>query len=170
MQKILAYIGRFSETEFVMFDQRDRKILELLQVQADMPIADLADRVNLSISACWRRIKRLEEDGFITARVTVLDRRKMNLPMTVFVMLRASKHTVEWIDQFRKVLSDIPEIVDAHRLTGDCDYVLKLLLPNIEYYDVIYKKLVAKLEFQSVSSYISMEQLKATLAVPTQHL
>jgi Lrp/AsnC family transcriptional regulator len=153
-----------------MFDQRDRKILELLQIQADMAIADLADRVNLSISACWRRIKRLEEEGFITARVTVLDRRKMNLPMTVFVMLRASKHTVEWIELFRKVLSDIPEIVDAHRLTGDFDYVLKLLLPNVEYYDVIYKKLVAKLEFQSVSSYISMEQLKSTLAVPTQHL
>ncbi len=150
-----------------MLDERDRLILDRLQANASLPVADLATSVNLSLSACARRIKRLEDEGYIAARVALLSRTAMNLPTTVFVAIRNARHSAEWHEPFSRLLADIPEIIEAHRLTGDIDYILKIAVPDVETYDLIYKRMVRKLEFSGISAYISMETLKAATALPT---
>ena len=150
-----------------MLDDRDRHLLALLQQDADTPVATLAGRVCLSASACSRRIQRLREEGYVRARVAVLDRQRMRVPTTVFVLLRSGRHAADWVEQFRRAIGDVGEIVEAHRLTGTYDYLLKLVLPNVEHYDAVYKRLTARIELFDVSAYISMETLKAETAVPT---
>jgi len=150
-----------------MIDDRDRKILSLLQENADYPVNDLASVVNLSVSACWRRIKRLEDEKYIARRTVQLDRKKIHLPTTIYVIVRTANHSLNWLEDFRSLIADIPEIVETHRLTGDVDYLLKVVLPNVEHWDVIYKRLVSKLQFHDISSYISMEEVKATSSLPT---
>ena len=149
-----------------MLDDRDRAILSCLQVNSDVAVAELAERVSLSLSACARRIKRLEDEGYIQARVALLNRAKMHVGTTVFVALRNARHASDWHEPFVRLLADIPEIQEAHRLTGDIDYILKIAVPDVETYDVIYKRLVNRLELSGISAYISMETLKATTAVP----
>lgn len=152
-----------------MLDIRDRRILEELQEDATVAVADLADTVGLSVSACWRRIKALEDAGFITRRVALIDRRKSNVPMTVFVVIRTSRHSMEWLDSFRKVIADIPEIVEAYRLTGDIDYLLRLVVPSVDVYDAVYKKMISRLDFTDITSSISMEELKFTTSIPLKY-
>ncbi len=150
-----------------MIDDRDRVLLALLQADADMPLAAMADRVALSPSACSRRVQRLREAGYILRRVALLDRRRMAVPTTVFALLRSGRHTSTWAEALRQIIQDVPEIVEAHRLTGNFDYVLKLVLPTAEHYDQVYKRLTDRVELVGVSAYISMEVLKAETAVPT---
>ncbi|MBS7538128.1 Lrp/AsnC family transcriptional regulator [Ancylobacter lacus] len=150
-------------------DIRDRRILETLQADATVPVADLADMVGLSVSACWRRIKALEEAGLIAARVALVDRRKANVGMTVFVGVRTSRHSIEWLEAFRKVMAEIPEIVEAYRLTGDMDYLLRIVVPGVEVYDAVYKQMISRLDFTDVTSFISMEELKYTTAIPLRY-
>lgn len=152
-----------------MLDVRDKRILEELQQDSSVAVADLADTVGLSVSACWRRIKALEDHGMISRRVVLLDRRKANLAMTVFVGVRTSRHSIEWLDAFRKAISDIPEIVEAYRLTGDIDYLLRLVVPSVDVYDSVYKQLISRLDFTDITSFISMEELKFTTAVPLRY-
>lgn len=152
-----------------MLDPRDRQILALLQADADMAVTVVADRVGLSVSACSRRIQRLREDGTIKRFVAVLDRQRMGVPTTVFVLIRSGRHAADWVETFRAAIADVPEIVEAHRLTGNFDYLLKLVLPNVEHYDVIYKRLTQRLELFDVAAYISMETVKADAALPTGH-
>lgn len=151
-------------------DERDRQILTLLQQNADYPISKMASLLHLSESACWRRIKRLEEDEFIARRVVLLNRARMHLPTTVYVFVKTSNHSMEWLEQFRSLVSEIPEITECHRLTGDVDYLMKIVLPNVEHWDNIYKKLVGGLRFFNISSYISMEEIKATTAIPAGYI
>lgn len=153
-----------------MLDARDRRILELLQGDASIPIAELADLVGLSQSACWRRIRTLEDDGLIAKRVVLVDRDKGNIAMTVFVGVRTSRHSMEWLEAFRKAISEIPEIVEAYRLTGEMDYLLRLVVPDVKAYDNIYKLLISKLDFTDITSFISMEELKYTTAVPLKYM
>ncbi|MBB5755145.1 Lrp/AsnC family transcriptional regulator [Prosthecomicrobium pneumaticum] len=153
-----------------MLDDRDRKLLDLLQADAETPIGTLADAVHLSISACSRRIARLKEEGYVARTVALVDRRRIGLPTTIFVLLRTSQHTADWLDDLRAVVADIPEIVEVHRLTGNVDYIMKIVLPNVEYYDVIYKAIVKRISLHDISAYISMETLKSDTAVPTRHL
>ena len=150
-----------------MLDHRDRQLLIHLQRDADASVTDLADRVSLSVSACSRRIARLRQDGYIARQVAILDRRAMKVPTTVFVMLRTTRHAADWLDAFRHAVADIPEIVEVHRLTGHYDYVLKVVLPNVEHYDIVYKDLVGRVELFDVSASISMETLKDDTALPT---
>ncbi|WP_300302403.1 Lrp/AsnC family transcriptional regulator [Ferrovibrio sp.] len=152
-----------------MLDPRDRKILDILQEDSAIPIADLAERTALSVSACWRRIRRLEEDGLIAKRVALLDRRKAKVPTTVFVSVRTSRHSMEWLEQFRQAIANIPEIVEAYRLTGEIDYLLRITVPDVETYDAVYKQLISRLDFTDISSFISMEELKFTTAIPTKY-
>jgi Lrp/AsnC family transcriptional regulator len=152
--------------EDTMLDDRDRRILEFLQADAGISVTDLAGHVSLSVSACSRRIQRLEESGHIARRIVVLDREKMGVPTTVFALIKTAHHSDEWIDKFRRVIADIPEIVEAHRLTGNQDYVLKIVLPRVEHYDVIYKQIVRKIELFDVSASISMELLKGGSSIP----
>lgn len=152
-----------------MIDSYDRAILALLQADADMPVIEIADRVCLSASACSRRIARLKEEGTIARRVALLDRARMGVPTTVFIVVKTTRHTADWLALFRTTVIDIPEIVEVHRLTGNFDYILKVVLPNVEHYDTIYKQLVHRIELADVSAYISMETLKLETAVPTSH-
>jgi Lrp/AsnC family transcriptional regulator len=153
-----------------MFDDKDRRILAILQEDADTPVSVIAEQVGLSTTPCWRRIKRMEEAGLIARRVVLLDRRKANVPMTVFVTIRASRHSIDWLDAFRRAIADIPEIVDAYRLAGDMDYILRLVVPSVEVYDGVYKSLISRVDFVDVSASISMEELKSTTTVPTTYL
>lgn len=153
-----------------MLDDRDRTLLALLQANADMPVADLAERVALSPSACSRRIARLKAEGYITGTMALLDRQKLNLPTTIFVLVRTGRHAEDWLDRFHRAVSDIPEIVEVHRLTGNVDYILKLALPTVEYYDVVYKQLLRRVELMDMSAYISMETVKLASGLPTGHI
>jgi len=152
-----------------MLDPRDRRILALLQDDSETPVTSIAERVGLSVSGCSRRIQRLREDGTIARCVAVLDRKRMGVPTTVFVLIRSGRHAADWLEAFRAAIADVPEIVEAHRLTGNFDYLLKLVLPNVEHYDVVYKRLTRRLELFDVAAYISMETLKLGTAVPTEH-
>ncbi|MBL0374386.1 Lrp/AsnC family transcriptional regulator [Rhizobium sp. KVB221] len=149
-----------------MLDDRDRKILSLLQSDGGMSVAELADIVNLSVSACSRRILRLESEGYILGRKAVLDRTKMGVPTTVFALVKTARHGDDWLAAFHRAIANIPEIVEAHRLTGNHDYILKIVLPRVEHYDVIYKQIIRQVELFDVSASISMEALKESGALP----
>lgn len=151
-------------------DAIDRKILDILQADATVPVAAIAESVGLSTAPCWRRIKRLEDDGVIQRRVALVDRRKANVPMTLFVSVRTTRHAVEWLEDFRRVIAGIPEIVEAWRLTGEVDYLLRIVVPDVDAYDAVYKRLINRLEFADISSAIAMEEMKFTTAIPTDYL
>ena len=152
-----------------MLDERDRKILSLLQADADLPVNEMADAVALSASACSRRIARLREEGYILRSTVELDRGKMGLPTTVFVIVRTGSHAADWLEKFHAAVATIPEIVEVHRLTGNFDYIIKIVLPNVEHYDVVYKQLVGRIELFDMSAYISMETVKAARGLPTHY-
>jgi Lrp/AsnC family transcriptional regulator len=153
-----------------MMDAIDRKILDILQADASVPIATIAEKVGMSTAPCWRRIRKLEDDGVIVRRVALLSRRKANVPMTVFVSVKAPRHAVEWLQAFRKLIAGIPEIVEAWRLTGEADYQLRIVVPDIETYDVVYQRMISRLEFSDISSAIAMEEMKYTTAIPTNYI
>jgi len=153
----------------MILDAFDRKILDALQADADQPIADIAERVGLSQTPCWRRIKRMEESGLIRKRVVLVDQKLANLSITVFLAIKAPRHEIEWLERFRKIVIDMPEIMEAYRLTGDSDYLLRIVVPSIEAYDEFYKRMVTKLEFSNMNSSIAMEEMKYTTALPTSY-
>ncbi len=152
-----------------MLDDRDRRILELLQKDASLPVAEVAGKVALSASACSRRIQRLEEAGYILRRVAVLDRESIGVPTTVFALIKTAHHSDDWVEAFKTAIGDIGEIVEAHRLTGSYDYILKVVLPHVEHYDVVYRRLVKRIELFDVSAFISMEVLKSGQSLPVDH-
>jgi Lrp/AsnC family transcriptional regulator len=151
-------------------DAIDCKILDILQADVSVPIATIAETIGMSTAPCWRRIRRLEDDGVITRRVALLSRRKVNVPMTVFVSVKAPRHAVEWLQAFRRLIADVPEIVEAWRLTGEADYQLRIVVPDIETYDLVYQRMISRLEFSDISSAIAMEEMKYTTAVPTNYI
>jgi Lrp/AsnC family transcriptional regulator len=153
-----------------MIDEFDRKILELLQEDASLPLATIAAKVGLSATPCWRRIKKMEENGVIVRRVALVDRRLANVPMTIFVAIKAPRHAKEWLEAFRKVIARFPEIVEAWRLTGETDYLIRVVVPDIDTYDTVYQRLISMLEFSNFSSSIAMEEMKFTTALPTSYM
>ena len=152
-----------------MLDERDRKILSILQKDASIPVTEIADRVALSVSACSRRIARLETERYIARRIVVLDRERMGVPTIVFALVKTTRHAEEWVESFRKAIAGIPEVVEAHRLTGNYDYLLKILLPRAEHYDQVYKEIIRKVELFDVSASISMEVMKADEGMPVDY-
>ena len=150
-------------------DRKDKQILALLQENALYTAAEIAERVGLTTTPCWRRIQRLERDGYIRGRVALLDREKLNVGVCVFVAVRTNHHSKDWLDKFRAAIARIPEIVEAHRLSGDVDYLLRVVVPDIAGYDTVYKRLIEVVEFSDVSSSFSMEELKFTTALPLDH-
>ena len=151
-------------------DDKDKKILALLQEDAMMSVAEVASHVGLSITPCWRRIHKLEEEGVIRKRVALLDRRKLNVGVTVFVAVKTRHHVMDWLETFKSVLDDIPEVVEAYRLSGDIDYLLRVVVPDIDAYDEVYKSLIEKVEFSDVSSSFAMEDMKFTTALPVKYI
>jgi Lrp/AsnC family transcriptional regulator len=150
-------------------DETDRKILACLQDDATMPLAQIARRVGLSSTPCWRRIQKLEEAKVIRRRVALLDGTKINAGLTAFVSIRTSKHNAEWLDKFADIVTDMPEVVEFYRMAGDVDYLLKVAVPDIAAYDAVYKRLIAKIDLSDVTSTFAMEQIKYTTALPLDY-
>jgi Lrp/AsnC family transcriptional regulator len=151
--------------DFVL-DPIDRRILRELQRDATVPIADLALHVGLSQTPCWKRVKRLTDAGVISRRVALIDRAKVDLGLAVFVSVKTSRHDQEWLDTFAKAAAAMPEVVEFYRLSGDVDYLLKVLVKDIAAYDAFYKRLIAAVPLSDVSSSFAMEQIKYTTALP----
>ena len=131
-----------------------------------MHVAEIAERVGLSRTPCWRRIRELEKRGYIRGRVALLDRAKLGLPITVFMAVKTNQHNAKWLETFRKAVQGLPEIVEAYRLSGETDYLLRIVVSDIEGFDKVYKRLIELVEFSDVSSSFSMEELKSTTAIP----
>ena len=147
-------------------DSIDIRILEILQQDAELQVAEVAQRVGLSTTPCWRRIQRLKESGVITRQVALLDAQKVNVGVTVFVSVRTSTHTQDWFETFKAAVQAIPEVVEFYRMSGDVDYLLRVVVPDIAAYDRVYKRLTAGTQLHDVSSSFAMEQLKLTTALP----
>ena len=147
-------------------DAKDRRILAELQIDAGQSIEELAAKINLSRNACWRRVRALEEQGIIRARVALLDPDKLNLSLTAFIAIRTAQHDQAWLDRFSAAVRDIPEITGAYRTTGETDYMLRAAIPDITGYDRLYKRLIAKVPLTDVSAFFVMEKVKETTALP----
>jgi len=150
-------------------DTTDRKLLDILQHDAALSLDELSARMALSRNACWRRIKRLEDDGVIKARVTLLDASRINVGLTAFIALRTTEHSAKWLDQFSKAVRDLPEIVGVYRMTGDVDYLLQAVIPDVAAYDRLYKRLIGKITLADVSSSFVMEEIKSTTVLPLDY-
>lgn len=149
-----------------MLDRLDRQILDILQQDATLSMAQIGERVGLSSTPCWKRIKRMEDEGLIERRVAIVNRHAVSLPVTVFVSIRAGQHDEKWLERFAAVVGALPEVQEFHRMSGDVDYLLKVVAPSIEGYDRFYKKLIGLADMAGVSSAFSMEQIKSTTALP----
>lgn len=148
----------------------DRKLLELLQVDGGRQVADLAEHVGLSTTQCWRRIQRLKDEGVITANVMLVDREKVNVGVTVFVSVRTSTHTKDWFERFKATVEAVPEVVEFYRMSGEVDYLLRVVVPDIAAYDQVYKRLIEGTELFDVSSSFAMEEIKFTTALPLSYI
>ncbi|WP_189426762.1 Lrp/AsnC family transcriptional regulator [Devosia pacifica] len=147
-------------------DKIDRKILALLQRDATMPVAEIGRKVGLSTTPCWRRIQKMEEEGVIRRRVAVLDPVKINVGVTVFVSVKTAEHNESWLRKFAATIEDFSEVVEFYRMSGDIDYLMRVVVPDIAAYDAFYKRLIAKIALSDVSSSFAMEQIKYTTALP----
>lgn len=150
-------------------DATDRIILTLLQENAETPLAELASAVNLSNTPCWRRVQWLRENGYILRHVALLDPRKVNVGVTVFVAIKTCHHQREWFEQLRDVVAGIPEVVEFYRMSGDIDYLLRVVVPDIRAYDSVYKQLTQAVTLTDVSSSFAMEDIKFTTALPLHY-
>ena len=148
-------------------DNIDKKIIFILQRQADLPLSEISKRVGLSQTPCWNRIRKLEEDGVIEKKVTLINKRKVNLPVTVFLMITVRNHNSDWMKKFSEILKKYKNILEAHRITGSqADYIIKIVAGSIEEYDKFQQVLIKNIEFNSMSSGISLQELKSTTILP----
>jgi Lrp/AsnC family transcriptional regulator len=152
--------------ESMKLDSIDVRILDILQQNAELQTTQIAEQVGLSTTPCWRRIQRLKEAGVITRQVALLDAQKVNVGVTVFVSVRTSIHSQDWFDSFKATVQAIPEVVEFYRMSGDVDYLLRVVVPDIAAYDRVYKRLIAGTQLHDVSSSFAMEELKLTTALP----
>jgi len=149
-------------------DKFDQAILVALQEDGALSIAALSERIGLSTTPCWKRVKRLEDEGFIEKRVAIVNRKKVGLGVTVFVSVRTGQHDEKWLKKFAAAVATLPEVLEFHRMSGDVDYLLKVVTTDIDGYDAFYKKLIRAAQLTGVSSAFSMEQIKSTTALPLE--
>jgi Lrp/AsnC family transcriptional regulator len=149
----------------IELDSQDRQLLELMQQDASLSVADLADKVAISKSACWRRIQKFEESGVIRQRVTLLDPAKLGLGLTVFVTIRTNQHNAAWAEKFNSVVQSVEGVLEVYRLGGQIDYLLKAVVPDMPGYDRLYQKLIDADLFDVTASFV-MEEIKATTVLP----
>ncbi len=147
-------------------DATDRKILNLLQTDASLTVKQIAEQIALSVTPCWKRIQKMETQGLIRARVALLDAKQVNANVTVFVAIKTQHHTVEWIERFSREVSQLPEVMEIYRMSGEIDYLLRVVVSSIEAYDRFYKSLIARIDLSNVTSSFAMEQIKYTTALP----
>ena len=147
-------------------DRIDIHILDILQKDSSLPVADIARKVGLSVTPCWRRIQKMEEDGIITKRVALLNAQKIGMGMSVFVGIKTDQHNADWLVEFANAISAFPEVVEFYRMSGEVDYMLRVVVPDMASYDVFYKKLISQVGLKDVSSSFAMEEIKNTTALP----
>jgi Lrp/AsnC family transcriptional regulator len=149
-------------------DKFDCAILAALQADGTLSIAALGEKVGLSSTPCWKRLRRLEEEGYIESRVAIVNRHKVGLPVTVFVSIKTTEHDEKWLNRFAAAVVALPEVQEFHRMSGNVDYLLKVVTTDIGGYDRFYKKLIKAANLSGVSSAFSMEQIKFTTALPLE--
>lgn len=147
-------------------DSTDRKILAILQEDASVSVADIAKRVNLSQTPCWRRIQKLTESGVIRRRVALLDPDAIGFGLTVFVEIETADHSKAWLERFTAAISDMPEVMEIYRMAGDVDYLLRITVPDMAAVDTFYQRLIARVSLKNVTSRFAMERVKYTTAYP----
>lgn len=147
-------------------DSTDLKILAILQQDASLAVAEVAARVNLSQTPCWRRIQRLEASGVIERRVAILDPQAMGFDISVFVSIESGDHSTEWLARFSALLSTMPEVMAVHRMAGDIDYLLHVAVRSMAEYDLFYRRLIEHVPLKNVTSRFAMERVKHTTAYP----
>jgi Lrp/AsnC family transcriptional regulator len=147
-------------------DAIDRKILNVVQDDAALSVAEIGQRVGLSSTPCWKRLQRLEADGVITKRVALIDPEKVGLGITVFVSIETGDHSQDWLKRFADVASAMPEVMEFYRMAGDVDYMLRVVVHDMQDYDAFYKKLIATVPLKNVTSRFAMERIKSTTALP----
>lgn len=147
-------------------DAIDRKILRLVQEDATLSIAEIGERVGLSQTPCWKRIQRLEAEGVIERRVALLNADKLGLGLTVFVSVKTGDHSQEWLTRFADLVSQMPEVLEFYRMAGDVDYLLRVVVPDMQAYDAFYKRLIGMAALKEVTSRFAMERVKSTTALP----
>jgi Lrp/AsnC family transcriptional regulator len=152
----------------VELDSTDRKLLAILQEDATVPVAELAERVGLSQTPCWKRVKRLQDAGVISRRVALVDAEAVGLSLIVFVAVRTSRHDEDWLQAFARGARALPEVMEFYRMSGEVDYLLKVVVSDMAAYDRFYKRLIATAPLADVSSSFAMEQIKFTTALPVQ--
>jgi Lrp/AsnC family transcriptional regulator len=147
-------------------DAFDLRILSILQSDGSLSVQKVAERVGLSATPCWRRIQRLEREGYIEKRIAVLDPAKLGLGLTVFVMIKTDRHTSAWLERFKEVVTTFPEVIEVNRLAGEYDYLLKVITRDNQSYDAFYKRLISQIELSNVTSCFSMEHVKRVTELP----
>ncbi|WP_068087046.1 Lrp/AsnC family transcriptional regulator [Polycladidibacter stylochi] len=152
-----------------MLDELDKKVLNALQDDATLSLAELSDKINLSRNAIWRRLTRLEQEGYIIEKVAHLDRQKVNLELTAFIAVKTETHSAEWLEDFKKAVTTIPEIIGMYRMSGDVDYILHAVIPDMRAYDHLYKTLISRVSLSDVSSSFVMEEIKNTTKLPLEY-
>jgi len=152
-------------------DKIDKIILSVLQKNATLPLSELSKRVGISKTPCWNRIRKMEEEGIINSRVTVLDNKKINLNIVVFLSVSVSSHSEEWLTDFQKILTRYDQIIEAYRLTGSStDYLLKIVAPSIEEYDKFQQHLINEVKFTKMSSSIALKEIKKIHSLPLDYI
>ena len=154
-------LSRAHESTPPTMDRIDREILRILQADANVPIATIADRVGLSQTPCWKRIRRMETDGVITKRVALLDPDKIGLGITVFVSIVAPDHSDGWLRRFAETVSAMPQVMELYRMAGDVDYMLRVVVADMAAYDTFYKHLISAVALKNVTSRFAMERIKS---------
>jgi Lrp/AsnC family transcriptional regulator len=147
-------------------DATDRKILAILQDDASLSVADVAARVNLSQTPCWRRIQKLTDSGVITKRVALVDPDALGLGLTVFVEIETGDHSKDWLGKFAAAIKEMPEVMEIYRMAGDVDYMLRITVPNMAAVDTFYQRLISLVPLKNVTSRFAMERVKYTTAYP----
>src|SRR6202048_1117439 len=147
-------------------DAIDRKILRVLQEDASLSAADSGDRVGLSSTPCWKRIQRMEGEGIITGKVALVDQNKIGLGLSVFVSVESYDHSEAWLKNFAAAVSRMPEVMEFYRMAGDVDYMLRVVVADMQSYDIFYKKLIGAIALENVTARFAMEKIKSVTALP----
>ncbi|ROR99022.1 Lrp/AsnC family transcriptional regulator [Sinobacterium caligoides] len=151
----------------VSLDTKDKKILSYLQADATISLSVLAERVNLSTTPCWKRVKRLEDEGVIVKRVALLNPEQVSLPTSIFMTLSIVNHSAKWMNEFNSVVEKFDEVMEVYRMTGEFDYMLRVQVKDIHSFDRFYKRLMEQLDgVTKVTSSFAMETIKYTTALP----
>ena len=152
-------------------DDTGLKLIKQLQLTADLSLSELSRRIGISKTACWNRVQRMEEEGIILGKKVLFDRESLGLKIVVFLSITVGTHSTDWVEKFSSVVEQFPEIIEVHRLTGEgADYQLKVVCPSIDAYDSFQQHLISKIDFTSMSSKMSLKQLKDTSFLPLSHL